>query len=107
MAFDKNTLSFISPLISTQEILQSLMLNSGFSFWLDAGNMNRCLNWFPQAPGQTVMNSYDWNRETRKLNIRSKLHARRMTLKIKNVSQFATHRYQTSNKSSLQSKLKT
>ena len=65
MAFDKNTLSFISPLISTQEILQSLMLNSGFSFWLDAGNMNRCLNWFPQAPERTVMNSYDWNRETR------------------------------------------
>ena len=118
MAFDKNTLSFISPLISTQEILQSLMLNSGFSFWLDAGNMNRCLNWFPQAPEQTVMNSYDWNRETRtdsydwnretrKLNIRSKLHAWRMTLKIKNVSQFATHRYQTLNKSSLQSKLRT
>ena len=75
--------------------------------------MNRYINWFPQvsvkprASGQTVMNSYDWNRETRKLNIRSKLHAWRMTLKIKNVSQFATHRYQTSNKSSLQSKLKT
>ena len=65
MAFDKNTLSFISPLISTQEILQSLMLNSGVSFWLDARNMNRCLNWFPQALEQTVMNSYDWNRETR------------------------------------------
>ena len=58
-------------------ILQSLMLNSGFSLWLDAGNMNRYINWFPQvsvkprASVQTVMNSYDWNRETRKLNIRS------------------------------------
>ena len=39
--------------------------------------MNRYINWFPQvsvkprASGQTVMNSYDWNRGTRKLNIRS------------------------------------